>query len=100
MVPAIVLQGSSADLSARMWQNPRIVGRVLHLPAEAEIHLGNERFGVLRSAFGAVPEGRVVGRGGGDGEANGSACGGEVRCLAGPALDADEVEDGKAEGGA
>lgn len=100
MVPAIVLQRSSANLTARVWQNPRIVGRIIHLPAEAEIRFGNVRFGVLRSAFGAVPEGGVGGCGGRDREASGSACGGKVRGLAGPALDADEVEDGIAEGGA
>ena len=56
--------------------------------------------GVLDAAFGAVPRGDFGGVLGGDGEARGGARGGEIGGLAGPALDAGEVEDGEAEGGA
>lgn len=100
VVAAVVLQGFLADLAARVWKNPWIVGGVLELAAEAKVGFWNVGFGVLGSAFGAVPEGGGGGSGGREGEARGGACGGEIGRLAGPALDADEVEDGEAEGGA
>ncbi|KAJ1383363.1 hypothetical protein SESBI_43427 [Sesbania bispinosa] len=101
MVPAIVLQWPSTNVATGMGQNPWIItGRVLQFPTEAEVRFGDVGFGVFHPAFGAVPDGGVGGLVGGDGEASGGACGGEVGGLAGPALDADEVEDGEAEGSA
>jgi hypothetical protein len=56
--------------------------------------------GVLDAALRAVPGGVIGGVGGGDGEARGGTQGGAIGGFAGPALDAEEVEDGIAEGGA
>nr|POE51094.1 hypothetical protein CFP56_58368 [Quercus suber] len=67
---------------------------------EEQDHVGDLGSGVLDAAFGAVPGGDFGGVLGGDGEARGGARGGEIGGLAGPALDAGEVEDGVAEGGA
>lgn len=99
MVSTTMLQGSSTNVTTRVWQNPWIIGRVLKLPTEAKIGFWNVGFGIFRSAFGAVPECGGGGSVRGDRKARGGACGGEIGGLAGPALDTDEVENGEAERG-
>ena len=56
--------------------------------------------GVLDEALWAVPGGDFRGVLGGDKEACGGMRGGEIRGLVGPVLDAGEVEDKEAKGGA
>lgn len=102
-VAASVPQGAIADLSAGMGEDPRVGGGVLGFATEAEVELGDGGLGVVDAALGAVPEGFVEGGGGGGweevgGQAGGGTGGGEVGGLAGPVLDAEEVEDSETAG--
>lgn len=96
---AIVGQLAVTDFTARMRENPRVVRRrILEFAAEAKVRFWDLRFGVGEAAFGAVPGGLFSRDFGGDWETCGGACGRELGRLAGPGLDAEEVEEREAEG--
>lgn len=94
-------QGPITQLTTRMRQDPRIITRrILYLATVTKVRFWDLGLGVLAPAFRAAPGGSFRGLVGGDGGAGGgTGCGGIER-LAGPGLDAEEVEDREAEGGA
>lgn len=91
----LTTEGAVTDFSTRMWQDPRICGRVLNLAAEAKIRSRNLGSRVGEAALGAGP----IRRGSG-GSSWGGGGGRAVRRLLSPALDANKVEKGVAAGSA
>lgn len=86
VMTALRTESAFTELTTRVRQRPRIHRRVLNLATEAIIGSRDQGFGIRETAFGARPVG-----GGGRGA---------IRGLRGPGLDAGEVEDGVASGGA